>query len=147
MEHWENVLEKFFKGSRIMQKKKIGVTGIGNAIIDIIAGVDEEFLDEFEDLCAKLYPSVPTYLSLLRLHQFIGWEKEVCVTGLVSDDYLKVLNWALDCKNMGISVYEGAYFNQPNQLIQAFQTINSTISEFERIKMEKAGEKTKSKGK
>jgi len=30
-----------------MSEKQISVTGIGNAIIDIIAGVDDRFLDRF----------------------------------------------------------------------------------------------------
>jgi hypothetical protein len=101
----------------------------------------EEFLEEFFDIVRRLYPTVPAYLALLRLHQYLSWDKEVCVTGLISRDFIQLLDWAIDCKNMGASPYPGEYFNQPNQLIEGFKAVNTTISEFERVLLKSSTKK------
>lgn len=106
----------------------------------------EEFLEEFFEICVKLYPTVPAYLSLQRLHSFLSWEKEVCVTGLLDEDYIQVLNWAVSCKDMSALPYPGGFFEQPNQLIEAFEVVNSTISQYEKIKMDSISKKGKSNG-
>jgi len=94
-----------------------------------------EFLEYFFEISSKLYPTVPAYLALQRLHSGMGWEKEVCITGLIDVDYIKVLDWAIDCKNMSSLPYPGEYFAQPNQLMEAFQVVHTAISEYERIKI------------
>ena len=99
------------------------------------AFIAEEFLTEFFEIAKKLYPTVPAYLSLLRLQGYLNWSKEVCVTGLIDRDLIQLLDWASDCKNMSALPYPGEYFKQPNQLIEGFKAVNTTISEYERVKL------------
>jgi hypothetical protein len=107
----------------------------------------DEFLEDFWELTvrAQAYSGIPAYIALQRFYSFLGWEKEVCVTGLVDEEYIKILEWAIDCKNMAALPYPGGYFDQPNQLIEAFQAVQSTLAEYERIKMENATRKGKGK--
>ena len=103
----------------------------------------EEFLEEFFNISTKMFPDVPAYISLLRIHHFLSWDKEVCVTGLFDSTFIQVLDWALDCKNMSALPYPGSYFDQPNQLMEAFKAIHSTISEYEKVRMDNMSKKSK----
>lgn len=124
-------------------------TGIFETFPDIekeIATV-EEFLDNFFEFSTKAQPNQPAYLALLRLQQLAQFDKEMCITGLIGIDFIRVLDWAIDCKNMSTLPYPGNYFEQPNQLIDCFKIINETISQFERIKLDNMSNKDKKNGK
>jgi hypothetical protein len=103
----------------------------------------EDVLESFTDISEKTEPSTPCYLALLRYCQLARYKKELCITGLASFDFLKVFDWAIDCKNMKTLPFPGSYFEQPNQLIEAFKAINETIAQYEKVKLDKI----KSKGK
>lgn len=105
----------------------------------------DEFLEYFMDIHHKVFSDVPAFLAIQRLQGFASWDKELCITGVVKDEYIKIFNWALDCKSINVLPYSGGYTEQPNQLIAAFQAVNSSVSEFDKYKMDKATSKTSKK--
>lgn len=106
----------------------------------------EEFLENFFEFATKCQPNQPAYLALLRLQQLARFEKELCITGLIGTDFIRVFDWAIDCKNMSTLPYAGNYFEQPNQLIECFKIINETISQYERIRLDNMKDKGKKNG-
>jgi len=104
----------------------------------------ELFLEEFHEVSEKVYPTVPAYLALSNLHGFMSWTKEICITGVIPLDYIRVLQWASDCKELHGLPYPGPLLSQPNQLMEAFDTIQATISQYEQVKREKIAPKSAS---
>ena len=39
--------------------------------------------------------------------------------------------------------FPGSYFDQPNQLIEAFKAVNETVSQFEKVKLDSIKKKGK----
>lgn len=137
--------EEFNKVRMPVMGEQLEFTGEYETLPDIEESYisSEEFLHRFSEVAGKAMPMEPAYKAFTMMQSLVGQEKEICVTGLVSEEYIRVLDWAVDCKNMSTLPYEGSYFDQPNQVIECFKIVNSTISEFEKMKMDKATKKGK----
>lgn len=101
----------------------------------------DKFFEIFLDISTKSFSGIPAYLALNRLQSLLSWNKEMCITGLFKVEYLQVLQMCWNCKEMSVLPYPGSYSEQPNQLIEAFDAINSTITQYEKIKVDNIGKK------
>ena len=113
------------------------VKDIGNKK-DIESVTMEQFLGILDVLCQST-PGQSTWEVYERYYK--RKKNEVCLSAFINFEYNMVLNMEALAEKYSVLPFAGGMLDQPNKLIQCFETICDARAHYEKMMIEKAEEK------
>jgi len=96
----------------------------------------DEFLDGiFVQIC-ELFPEKPPFQVLQDYKMVVNSAKDICITGLIEDDYLYVMDLYDTCKTYNCLPTAGGVEDQNPKIMQIFKVLDIETVRFEKIRLE-----------
>ena len=102
----------------------------------------DDFLDGiFTEMC-RLLPERPPFEILQDYKLITNAPKDICITGLVEDDYVYVMDLYDTCKTYHKLPLSGGVEEQNPKIMQIFKVLEAESIRFEKIRMESKEKKS-----